>query len=98
MRFLFFILFYFFILFIIYYLYFYLRRQKNIQRCGSFNVSAKVHYCVREKSFRAKLAFALLHHGCLKAVYSQVNLAISGLLSRKKLAFLSVKMVEVQHR
>jgi len=31
------------------------RRQKNIQRCGSFNVSAKVHYCVREKRFRAKL-------------------------------------------
>jgi len=32
------------------------RRQKNIQRCGSLNVSAKVHYCVREKGFRAKLA------------------------------------------
>jgi len=31
------------------------RRQKNIQR-GSFNVSAKVHYCVREKSLRAKLS------------------------------------------
>jgi len=32
------------------------RRQKNFQRCGSFNVSAKVHYCVREKSLRAKLS------------------------------------------
>jgi len=61
MRFLFFILFYF-----IFYFFFesiynkkskiaFQRRQKNIQRCGSFNVSAKVHYCVREKSLRAKL-------------------------------------------